>query len=150
MCNPCTSVCLRVVSVEFANWIIRPMSFHHVVSRWNLLMQHCSCKESALRWFTSTVFVWLWLMAGVDLLWENNTANWLVAGADLVWENSTAAWLAEKPSEHSLVCVIGLVGILASSDCKRYFKPVIVNGVKSVIAIHESWHGKNRNCLTII
>jgi len=26
------------------------------------------------------VFVWLWLMAGADLLWENNTADWLVAG----------------------------------------------------------------------
>jgi len=26
------------------------------------------------------VFAWLWLMAGADLLWENNTADWLVAG----------------------------------------------------------------------
>ena len=26
------------------------------------------------------MFAWLWLMAGVDLLCENSTADWLVAG----------------------------------------------------------------------
>ena len=41
----------------------------------------------------------LWLVAGVDLVWENSTADWLVAGADLDWENSTAGWLADKPNE---------------------------------------------------
>ena len=32
-----------------------------------------------------TVFAWLWL----------------VAGADLVWENNTIGWLADKPNEQS-------------------------------------------------
>ena len=27
-----------------------------------------------------TVFAWLWLVAGIDLLRENSTADWLVAG----------------------------------------------------------------------
>jgi len=48
------------------------------------------------------VFAWLWLVAGADLLWENNIADWLVvAGANLVWENNTAGWLADKPNEQS-------------------------------------------------
>ena len=36
-----------------------------------------------------TLFAWLWLVAGVDLLWEKSTAGWcLVPGADLVWEKN--------------------------------------------------------------
>jgi len=38
-------------------------------------------------------------VAGVDLLWEKNTASWLVAGPDLVWEKNTANWLDDKPNE---------------------------------------------------
>ena len=47
------------------------------------------------------VFIWLWLVAGVDLLWKNSTVDWLVAGAVLVWENSIFGWLADKPNEQS-------------------------------------------------
>ena len=36
-----------------------------------------------------TLFAWLWLVAGVDLLWEKSTDVWcLVPGADLVWEKN--------------------------------------------------------------
>ena len=38
-----------------------------------------------------SLFCWLWLVAGADLLWEKNTADWLVTGANLVGEKSTAA-----------------------------------------------------------
>jgi len=42
-----------------------------------------------------TLFGWLWLVAGSDLLWEKNIADWLmlVAGADLVWEKNIIDWL---------------------------------------------------------
>jgi len=35
-------------------------------------------------WIVETLFVWLLLMAGANLLREKSTASWLVAGADLV------------------------------------------------------------------
>ena len=41
--------------------------------------------------YSFTLFGWLWLVAGADLLWEKNTTDWLVASTDLMWEKSTAA-----------------------------------------------------------
>ena len=89
------------------------------------------------------MFAWLWLVAGADLLWENNTADWLVAGADLVWENSTAGWLADKPNEQSAyrwttlhLCIHVIVptnmpSFLFSQACKEshnFFKKQLLLG----------------------
>lgn len=40
-----------------------------------------------------TLFVWLWLVIGADLLWEKSIAGWLAAGAGLVCEKNTVSWL---------------------------------------------------------
>ena len=37
------------------------------------------------------MFDWMWLVTGVDLLWEKSISGWLVAGADLIWEKNNVA-----------------------------------------------------------
>ena len=50
---------------------------------------------------STTLFGWLCMLAGADLLQEKNTVVWLVlvADADTVWEKNTIYWLADKPAE---------------------------------------------------
>jgi len=45
-----------------------------------------------------TLFGWLQLVAGADLLWEKSTVGWLVlvAVADLVWEKNTTDWFEQN------------------------------------------------------
>jgi len=45
-----------------------------------------------------TLFGWLWLVAGVDLLSEKSTAGSLMAGAGLVREKNTADWFVTVSS----------------------------------------------------
>ena len=74
-----TRACLRlkVDAARKNQWTYADVS--EIISLANLCLD-CSyiCILRAFR--TRTVFAWLWLVAGADLLWENSTANCLLAG----------------------------------------------------------------------
>ena len=50
---------------------------------------------------TCTLFYWLRLVSGADLLWEKITIDCLVADADLVGEKNTIGWLEKQPAEQT-------------------------------------------------
>ena len=73
--------CLLISLLSF----LSPILYFFILDSRDMFFLHETC----------TLFVWLWLVAVADLLWEKSTAGWLVAGVDLVFEKNTTGWLAE-------------------------------------------------------